>query len=652
MTELSPIRAIIGEVAGSYPANTVPPVGLPVNTPNRFNAVVASTTTLSLAGTPIIDGYQTVVGDRVLAAGQTTASANGVYVVATGGWSRAIDLSQASQFLGPVRVSIERGTANRNRTFGFNPPFGFSFGVTPITFEEAPDTFLLDPRISRVIECISSIPASRPPYMFKTITEACAWADANWPLNPTGPGDFTRGTIICTGLFNEQAILPVDITIRGKAMGQFDWECTGPRPLGNFVCKPTFGNWIIDTRFWLSATETDETIFCDNGTRYLILINVHGVSRIPPGGDAVTPGLGKSRFLTRIADIWPFTCLGWNVLVDGDGIYTGDNALIRLINTDAANGSHFADFRFWNLNVDGLFTGSGALVYLENIKDVWFMAPQFLGNVSGSTDNLIRMKRTILTGADKHNFVHLIGGSGTPWSALNDIGGGCGISFEHTGAGIEGGPVDLKGDALSVGIYSAGGAVVRRSPDILSVNNVPGGTLTKTTAGAIRAKIIRPGGTPGPILYHACQPGYTGSFNAMLDLINKNAVEDNFYSYGLVLRNPTTNEAYLFGMRSGTELHLSFWSSSGTVLTTPNVRAVRVYRDIPRLFGCFREPNGDVTFELRDFDNTPASQFHTLPSSTPNLAGFTQLGIGLGNENAAGEGADIHILINNFVGIP
>ena len=51
-------------------------------------ARLVSLTNLTLNGTPVIDGIQTAVGDVVLAAGQTTASASGLYTVAAGAWSR------------------------------------------------------------------------------------------------------------------------------------------------------------------------------------------------------------------------------------------------------------------------------------------------------------------------------------------------------------------------------------------------------------------------------------------------------------------------------------------------------------------------------------------------------------------------------------
>jgi hypothetical protein len=52
----------------------------------------ATTTNITLSGTQTIDGYAVSAGQRVLVKNQSTASQNGVYVVAAGAWSRATDL--------------------------------------------------------------------------------------------------------------------------------------------------------------------------------------------------------------------------------------------------------------------------------------------------------------------------------------------------------------------------------------------------------------------------------------------------------------------------------------------------------------------------------------------------------------------------------
>lgn len=61
---------------------------------------VSTTGNITLSGTQTIDGIAAGVGDRVLVKAQSSASENGVYVVAGGAWSRAADLDAGAEFPG------------------------------------------------------------------------------------------------------------------------------------------------------------------------------------------------------------------------------------------------------------------------------------------------------------------------------------------------------------------------------------------------------------------------------------------------------------------------------------------------------------------------------------------------------------------------
>lgn len=63
----------------------------------------------SLSGTPTIDGVSTVAGDRVLVSAQGTS--NGIYVVASGSWSRATDLNANSDCSANMFFFVEEGTS-------------------------------------------------------------------------------------------------------------------------------------------------------------------------------------------------------------------------------------------------------------------------------------------------------------------------------------------------------------------------------------------------------------------------------------------------------------------------------------------------------------------------------------------------------------
>ena len=73
---------------------------------------VAAESNITLSGTQTIDGISLSVGDRVLVTGQTDAKQNGVYVVASGSWSRATDFDESSEVKEGNFVFVQEGTEN------------------------------------------------------------------------------------------------------------------------------------------------------------------------------------------------------------------------------------------------------------------------------------------------------------------------------------------------------------------------------------------------------------------------------------------------------------------------------------------------------------------------------------------------------------
>ena len=69
----------------------------------------ASTVNLSLTGGATIDGQSTTTGDRVLVKDQTAPAQNGIYIVAVGAWTRALDADAWAEFPSAY-VWVEEGT--------------------------------------------------------------------------------------------------------------------------------------------------------------------------------------------------------------------------------------------------------------------------------------------------------------------------------------------------------------------------------------------------------------------------------------------------------------------------------------------------------------------------------------------------------------
>jgi len=77
----------------------------------KHSVKVGTTANITLSGTQTIDGVAVVAGNRVLVKDQTTASENGVYVVAAGAWARSTDFDEVSPIdeINSAAVFIEQG---------------------------------------------------------------------------------------------------------------------------------------------------------------------------------------------------------------------------------------------------------------------------------------------------------------------------------------------------------------------------------------------------------------------------------------------------------------------------------------------------------------------------------------------------------------
>jgi phage-related tail fiber protein len=102
---------------------------------NPKQSVRAATTgnLAALSGTLTIDGVALVAGNRVLVKDQSTASQNGVYVVASGAWSRAADMDVFSEFVSAY-LFVEQGSVNGDNGFLCTVDAGGTLGTSPIIF--------------------------------------------------------------------------------------------------------------------------------------------------------------------------------------------------------------------------------------------------------------------------------------------------------------------------------------------------------------------------------------------------------------------------------------------------------------------------------------------------------------------------------------
>lgn len=97
---------------------------------------VATTANITLSGLLTVDGVTLVAGNRVLVKDQTTASANGIYIVAAGAWSRSIDANTDAKVTSGMFTFVEEGTVNGNSGWVLTTDDPIVLGTTALSFTQ------------------------------------------------------------------------------------------------------------------------------------------------------------------------------------------------------------------------------------------------------------------------------------------------------------------------------------------------------------------------------------------------------------------------------------------------------------------------------------------------------------------------------------
>ncbi len=93
----------------------------------------ATTANIILSGPQTIDGYSAIAGDRILVKNQTTATNNGIYLVAAGAWTRTTDADSSSE-IGTATMMVQFGTVNKDTQWTCTNSANPVIGVDNITF--------------------------------------------------------------------------------------------------------------------------------------------------------------------------------------------------------------------------------------------------------------------------------------------------------------------------------------------------------------------------------------------------------------------------------------------------------------------------------------------------------------------------------------
>lgn len=98
---------------------------------------VASTGNITtLSGLLTIDGITVTAGDRVLVKDQSTGADNGIYVAASGAWSRSTDADTGAEVTASFAVFVEEGTANADSGWTLTNNGAVTVGTTALVFTQ------------------------------------------------------------------------------------------------------------------------------------------------------------------------------------------------------------------------------------------------------------------------------------------------------------------------------------------------------------------------------------------------------------------------------------------------------------------------------------------------------------------------------------
>jgi len=107
-------------------------VGLDV----KESVKAATVGNVTLSGAQTIDGVALTAGDRVLVRSQSAGAENGIYVVASGAWSRSSDADNSTKLNSGAFTFVEEGTTLADTGWVLTTNDTITIGTTPLVFTQ------------------------------------------------------------------------------------------------------------------------------------------------------------------------------------------------------------------------------------------------------------------------------------------------------------------------------------------------------------------------------------------------------------------------------------------------------------------------------------------------------------------------------------
>lgn len=156
-----------------------------------ISARVVAASNITLSGEQTIDGVGAVAGDRVLAAGQSTGSQNGLYTVASGAWTRTTDFDASTEMIAGTLVPVYAGTSYGGSVWQFKTAGTITVGSTSLTFSQvSPPSFGADTSVPMANGSGNNVTAL---HLVTSLTDSTAASeDSEWRLSTLVNGTSTE----------------------------------------------------------------------------------------------------------------------------------------------------------------------------------------------------------------------------------------------------------------------------------------------------------------------------------------------------------------------------------------------------------------------------------------------------------------------------